>query len=232
MASSQTDPSNEWAGWFRCKEFSQDWTSPHFPVWSRVLQDWRAKPVEALEIGSWEGRSAVFFLEFMPKCRLVCVDTFAGSPEHLENPDWRANLPLIEKRFDANTAAYKGRVEKIRLNSVAALDGLSKAKRGFDLIYVDGSHRRDDVLVDTLLSWPMLKPGGRLIWDDYGGGKRLPDAERVQPAVDLFMDIHGGECRELHRGYQIIVEKTAAPTTGPSALRRRIRKLGRRLSRY
>jgi hypothetical protein len=222
----------QWARWFQGKEFSQDWTSPHFPVWARVLEDWRGRAIDALEIGSWEGRSAVFFLEFLPQCRIVCVDTFAGSPEHLANPDWRANLPEIERRFDANTAPYRGRVEKIRANSVAALDVLAKAGRRFDLIYVDGSHRRDDVLVDTLLAWPMLNAGGRLIWDDYGGGKRLPDAERVQPAVDLFLDLHGGEARTLHRGYQVIVEKTAAPEARPSALRRRIRKIGRRLSRY
>ncbi len=226
------DNSVEWAKWFEGKEFSQDWTSPHYPVWSRVLEDWRGRAVEALEIGSWEGRSAVFFLELMPKCRIACVDTFAGAPEHLANPDWRANLPLIEKRFDANTAPYKGRVEKIRATSVAALDGLIAAGRSFDLVYVDGSHRRDDVLIDTLLSWRMLNDGGRLIWDDYGGGKQFADPDRVQPAVDLFMDIHGGECRELHRGYQVIVEKIAASETKPSALVRRIRKLGRRLSRY
>jgi len=228
------NPSDDWAAWFAGKEFSQDWTSAHYPVWSRVLADWRGRAVEidVLEIGSWEGRSAVFFLELMPKSRIVCVDTFAGAHEHLENPDWRANLPLIEQRFDANTAAYKGRVEKIRSNSVAALDALGKAGRQFDLAYIDGSHRRDDVLVDTLLAWPMLKLGGRMIWDDYGGGKQYTDADRVQPAVDLFMDWHGGECRVLHRGYQVIVEKIAASATRTSALARRIRKLGRRLSRY
>lgn len=224
---------SDWAKWFEGKEFSQDWTSSHYPIWSRVLADWRGRALDMLEIGSWEGRSAVFFLELMPKCRMVCVDTFAGAPEHLENPDWRANLPLIEKRFDANTAPYKGRVEKMRSNSVAALDALAKAGRRFGLAYVDGSHRRDDVLVDTLLAWPMLEAGGRLIWDDYGGGKQYADPDRVQPAVDLFMDWYGGECRVLHRGYQVIVEKTAARDGAkPSALTRRIRKLGRRLSRY
>jgi hypothetical protein len=225
-------PADDWAKWFEGKEFSQDWTSPHYPIWARVLEDWRGRAVEMLEIGSWEGRLAVFFLEFLPRSRLVCVDTFAGAPEHHENPDWRAALPLIEKRFDRNTAPYKGRVEKIKSTSVAALDALAGAGRRFDLAYIDGSHLCDDVLVDTLLAWPMLKEGGRLIWDDYGGGKQLPDAERVQGAVDLFMDWRGGECRALHRGYQVIVEKTAARPASASVFARRLRKLGRRLSRY
>lgn len=37
----------------------------------------------------------------------------------------------------------------------------------FDLVYIDGSHMRVDVLVDAVLAWPLLQPGGLMVFDDY-----------------------------------------------------------------
>jgi predicted O-methyltransferase YrrM len=37
----------------------------------------------------------------------------------------------------------------------------------YDLIYVDGSHAAHAALEDLVLSWPLLKAGGLLIFDDY-----------------------------------------------------------------
>lgn len=222
---------NDWADWFRGKEFSQDWTSPHFPVWSEVLAPLRERPCELLEIGSWEGRSAVFFLEFLPLSRITCIDTFGGSPEHFANAEWRASVPKIERRFDANLAGYHGRFEKIRARSATGLDSLLVSHRTFDVIYVDGSHRRDDVLIDTLSSWQMLKPGGTMIWDDYGGGKNLPDVERAKPAVDMFLEMYAGDFTLVRKHYQMIVRKTPGDRK-PTWLRRQVHRLGRRLGRF
>ena len=37
-----------------------------------------------------------------------------------------------------------------------------------DLVYVDGSHSPDYVVSDTRNAMEMLRPGGVLVWDDYG----------------------------------------------------------------
>ena len=37
----------------------------------------------------------------------------------------------------------------------------------FDFIYIDGSHMRVDVLLDAVLAWQLLKPGGIMALDDY-----------------------------------------------------------------
>jgi hypothetical protein len=37
----------------------------------------------------------------------------------------------------------------------------------FDFIYIDGSHMRVDVLLDAVLAWQLLKPGGFMVLDDY-----------------------------------------------------------------
>lgn len=198
------------SGWYAGKEFSSDWTSLHFPVWIEVLRPFRERPCDMLEIGSWEGRSAVFFLEFLPLCRLTCIDTFGGGAENHASPTENSQIPLIERRFDANLAPYDRRVEKIKAHSVTALDRLVASGGQFDVIYVDGSHMRDDVMVDSILAWRLLRPGGLMIWDDYGGGHDKRPAERVAPAIDAFLAWHSGEYVEVHRGYQIIIRRKAA----------------------
>ena len=60
--------------YFRGKEFTTDWTSEHFALWHRVLAPLRDQPMRILEIGSWEGRSAVFFLTFFRRSQIVCVE--------------------------------------------------------------------------------------------------------------------------------------------------------------
>lgn len=101
------------------------------------------------------------------------------------------------------------RFEKIKARSVTALDSLAESGAAFDIVYVDGSHMRDDVMVDSILAWRMVRPGGLLIWDDYGGGAGKPARERVSPAVDSFLAWHMDEYIELHRGYQVIIQRKA-----------------------
>lgn len=61
----------------------------------------------------------------------------------------------------------------------------------FDLIYIDGSHEAPDVLSDATLSFPLLKVGGVMIFDDYlwrsarGGPLHSPKL-----AVDAFLNIY------------------------------------------
>lgn len=204
--------------WYAGKEFSSDWTSWHFPVWTNVLAHLREQACDVLEIGSWEGRSAIFFLEFLPRSRVTCVDTFGGGAENHANPTESCQIALIEQRFDANVRGYGSRAEKIKANSVAALTRLAQSAAAFDLIYVDGSHMRDDVMVDSLLAWPLLRPGGVLIWDDYAGGQDKAAAERVMPAVEVFLAWHFGEYVELHRGYQVMVQKKSVAGEWPPPL--------------
>ncbi len=118
-------------------------------------------------------------------------------------------MPLIEQRFDRNLAAFKGRVEKIRSASVPALQRLAAERRQFDLAYIDGSHMRDDVAADSTHTWPLVRPGGIVIWDDYTWSPSAPPEERPQPAIDAFLAAHEGQYRLLAKGLQVIVRKLA-----------------------
>ena len=89
--------------WFADKDFTTDWTSGNFTTWRRALSPLRNEPLRILEIGSWEGRSAVFFLNFFPRATIVCIDTFGGTPEEDYVYDGlREQIRGVEDQFDRN----------------------------------------------------------------------------------------------------------------------------------
>jgi FkbM family methyltransferase len=195
------------AQWYRGCTFSVDWTSNNFAVWAQVLESLRAAPIHVLEIGSWEGRSALFFLNYLCNCRITCVDTFAGSEEHLADPNWVTSLPMIEQRFDANLERFKSRLEKIKTTSQAALANLGIAKRRFDLVYVDGSHRASDVYTDAVLSWSLLNRKGLMIFDDYDYPLGREERDRPKSGIDAFLSNFINEYAVVAHGYQMIIRK-------------------------
>jgi cephalosporin hydroxylase len=83
--------------------------------------------------------------------------------------------------------------------------------------YIDGSHTYDDVLADSAGVWPLIDPGGVIIWDDNKYGlhlphfPHLPPGQRPRDAIGAFLFGHVGSYRQLAVGYQLIVEKAPAP---------------------
>jgi predicted O-methyltransferase YrrM len=198
----------EFSAWFSGKSFSTDWTSRFFPVWASLLAPRRDQALEILEIGSWEGRSAIFFLQYLRNCRLTCIDTFRGSAEHLLRHKWRVELPYVEQRFDRNLAEFNGRVQKIKDTSSQALVRLLAEKRRFDVVYIDGSHHSADVQADAMNCWPLMRDRGIVIFDDYEWTFFSDEIDRPKLGVDAFLLEHSGQYRELHREYQLIIEKS------------------------
>ncbi|MFI1735821.1 class I SAM-dependent methyltransferase [Streptomyces acidicola] len=193
--------------WYDGKEFSTDWTTSHIPVWAEILSDCRRRSMCVLEIGAWEGRSALFFLNFLTKCSLTCIDSFGGSVEHHENESIVLSLADVERRFDVNTAQFGERIEKIKGASGGVLALLGVAARRFDVAYIDGSHYSADVYCDAVLTWSMMTAGGVVIFDDYGWNLMNTESERPRMGIDSFLRAIPGQYREIHRGYQLIVEK-------------------------
>jgi predicted O-methyltransferase YrrM len=195
------------ARWYDDKSFSADWTTWHFGNWREWLHPLRAAPVRILEIGSWEGRSALFFLNYFPACRLTCVDTFGGNVEHHRNEYFAALVPETERKFDANLAAFAGRFEKRKGASGTVLPQLAIEGRQFDILYVDGSHRAADVYSDAALSWPLVAKDGIVIFDDYEFDQMEGELERPKLGIDVFLAAIDGQYRLRHKGYQVAIVK-------------------------
>lgn len=168
-------------------------------MWKGVIQN---QPKSILEIGSWQGGSAVAFNRLFPDAKLTCIDTWQGSDRLDTSVD-------PEKLFDQNTANFADRVTKITSDSAAALTQLAEHGKKFDCIYVDASHFEDDVLVDTLLSWRLLGVGGILIWDDYLLKCPPFGSHTPLPAINHFINRHKNQLQILAVYLQVIVQRTA-----------------------
>lgn len=197
----------DFVGWYAGKDFTTDWASQSFPVLAEILAARRHDALLVLEIGSWEGRSAILFLNYLPHCHITCIDTFSGSVELHMNPEWARAVLECERRFDANTAEFGGRVEKVKASSSHALAGLAIARRRFDLAYIDGSHHSADVYADCALSWPLLNDNAIVVFDDYEWAMMTTETERPKLGIDSFLATRSGQYTELYRGYQLIVAK-------------------------
>lgn len=178
--------------------FSEDWTTRHTARWQSTLAHLKDKAnVRALEIGSYEGRSAIWFLENIlthPSSAISCVDIFERE---------------YETNFDHNTRYFGAKVKKIRAPSQIALRSLELAT--YDFAYIDGSHTSKDTLFDAVLTWDLLKPGGIIIIDDYlweNGKEDLNnDAFTPQLGINAFLNVLEPYLDVLDRGSQIILRK-------------------------
>lgn len=187
--------------------FTFDWVSPHAQQWEKDLAHLKGKPhVRGLEIGCFEGQSAVWWLDNIltdPASRLTCVDPFAI-------PMGSTLLRYFESYFDANVAATGAahRVTKLVGSSQVILRTLPPAH--FDFVYVDGSHRVGDVLQDAVLAWTVLRPGGTAMFDDYDLVDDVAEgllARAPGRALDAFVSILGKNATIMRRDWQLILRK-------------------------
>ena len=84
---------------FKSIDLSKKWFTNNLYFLSKNLSNLKVKNL--LEIGSYEGRSAIFFITFFNYAKIYCVDTWKGSDEHKKNIFKR-----VEKNFDLNTFSY------------------------------------------------------------------------------------------------------------------------------
>jgi predicted O-methyltransferase YrrM len=178
-------------------QFSNNWFEAHKSSWKNLLES--AQPKNILEIGSYEGQSAVFaistILEIQPQSvNIACIDTWEGGREHVN-----ANMPSVEQRFDSNMKILSDKygtrfnLRKIKNNSFAALAQLcaSPSCQEFDFIYIDGSHDASDVLYDAVASFRLLKVNGLMCFDDFlwHAGDRNP-LQTPRQAIEAFISCY------------------------------------------
>ena len=194
-------------------KFTQDWFHWAPAVWEQLipLLPGEAGSREFLEIGSFEGRSAVWIVENMMQDGdiLGCIDTWEGGEEHTNG-----EMGGAEARFDHNIAILRAKyperfIDQYKNKSTVALAEIMHGDRSptFEFIYIDGSHIARDVLTDACMAWPLLKKGGIMVFDDYMWGEPRDILHRPKPAIDAFVNIFAEEVDMVHMGYQLIVRK-------------------------
>lgn len=187
----------------------RDFFTYNIPVWEKALASYKGKPdIHYLEIGVFEGRSMVWMLENIlthPTCRLTGLDIFL---DYI-----RDKGEVIKTRFLNNVKKAGGADRLTLIVGYSQVELRKLPLASFDIIYVDGSHAKPDVLEDAVLSWRLLKKGGLMIFDDYpyetNRGKR--DEEWPMPAINAFVLINRPNLDIVSCDYQVIIRKREKP---------------------
>ena len=144
---------------FKSEDISKKWFTNNLYFIKKNLANTKIKNL--LEIGSYEGRSALFFLDLFKITKISCVDTWSGSDEHKD-----INFLAIENNFDFNTKSFKEKKTLLKFKMTSD-EFFKQNKNKFDFIYVDGDHAKDQVYKDLINSWSILNSNGFLLIDDY-----------------------------------------------------------------
>ena len=156
---------------------------------------------DILEVGSYEGRSSIFFLKNFLNSNIICVDTWEGSDEHDE-----FNFKQIEKNFDYNTSNFQMNNFLIK-KKMTSNEFFKNNKKIFDLIYVDGDHSSHQVKIDINNSWDSLKPGGFLILDDYMWWYYKDLKKNPSTPINDFIKENLNNISKLIVWHQVIIQK-------------------------
>lgn len=145
--------------------FTADWFTQYADEWIAKLGHRNKVETHVLEVGSYEGRSTHWFLMNLlrhSKSTITCIDTWDGKDKTLGEQTLTAYSTFIK-----NIRPFGTKVKVIQSESWVYLSKLRQNEREYDLVFIDGDHEGYNALLDLLLSWPMVKVGGCLVFDDY-----------------------------------------------------------------
>jgi hypothetical protein len=167
--------------------FTTNWFTHKIPTWTRILGDLKGKPdASYLEIGAFEGRSALWVLENVlthPTAKLTIIDAFE------EAGTYKTFTSNVELSGDAN---------KFRILRGPSTDKIREVPtNSVDFAYVDGSGKGIVMHSDLVNAWNALKVGGIIICSRYPLTDVLRadlELERGDPgpmeALDAFLRLY------------------------------------------
>lgn len=177
--------------------FTVDWFSNNIPRWERYVKPrFQGKKIKALVVGCHEGRAPLWILNNISNSSVVCVDDFDKS---------------VLGRLKKNIKPYGDKARYINSSFRDAL--ISIKNETFDFIFIasiDGMV----VLESMVLAFPLLKPRGLMIIDNYTHSKEhTPNCPRM--GVDSFMNLYARYIKALEYSWQAIFLKRSKPLYVP-----------------
>jgi hypothetical protein len=159
-----------------------------------LIQDAGLPDLRYLQLGAFTGDASVWLMENIlthPTSHLFDVDTWEGSDE----ADHKSmDFEDVHKTYLKKTWRWQqdGSIYKYRFNTMYFLKTQSIRDK-FDFIYIDADHTTVGVLLDAELSWPLLKSGGIMAFDDLTWGADLPPSQSPKAGILLFAERHRQE---------------------------------------
>lgn len=193
-------------------EFSTDWFHHNIAHWHEWLDGFADQSgLRALEVGSFEGRSAMWLCQNIlteADSRIDCVDFFSPDPVY---GDYHA-------RFVDNVAPW---AHKITEHAMPSADAFRQLHGPYDIIYIDGWHSAFGALADGVMAWPMLRVGGVLIFDDYiWVPPKMPVPKRPNKLLRKWLRWRGKQWYQHAMQKQMASVATQTPKLGVDSLLR------------
>ena len=136
------------------------------------------KNITMLEIGSYKGESTSIFASTGLFSKITCLEPFDGNEEALDvfNEDWSR----VKKEFWTNTRHW----DNINLIQDFSYNVVNEFEDNyFDFIYIDASHKYEDIKSDIDMYLPKCKViiSGHDYGDQHPGVKKAVDELLGQP---------------------------------------------------
>ena len=179
-----------------------DWFSDNIHTWVRAFERcglYEKDALKCMEIGSFQGQSAYFTLSEFKNAQLTCVDTWKGA-------DGEKVDEVTEKAFDDNLKPFANRLMKYKGKSYVFFHDHFESEI-YDFVYIDGSHYSDDVMLDAVRGFQMLKVGGLMIFDDYLWHYYDRPIDNPAGAVHAFLRMKHFHHEFIGFDYQLVIRK-------------------------
>ena len=152
-----------------------------------------------LQLGAYTGDASIWMINNLGLLNLFDVDTWEGSDEDAHK---EMDFSEVERVYDEKV---QGRAHKKKMTTVDYL--LNNRLYQYDFIYIDADHTTVGVLMDAELSFPLLKSGGIMAFDDYTWGAEMPPHLTPGLGIDLFLERHIDEYETLIVNHQVWIKK-------------------------
>ena len=164
-----------------------------------LIQDTGLPNLKYLQLGAFTGDASVWLMDNIltnDTSYLTDVDTWEGSDE---DDHKSMDFDDVYNTYLNRLSDYEkySRCYNYRTTTTNFLLSRLAEQRDhlieYDFIYIDADHTTVGVLLDAELSWPLLKSGGIMAFDDLTWGADLPPSQSPKAGILLFAERHKGE---------------------------------------
>lgn len=142
---------------------------------SLAIRKIKIRPLIAVELGSWMGRSARFMLRHGVDW-LICIDHWKMDRDTIKaSPDYRDATPEeLRKGFEHQCWGFKNRIVILQQSTTEGLRAVAKYNLTPHFVYIDASHDEENVRQDVFTA-EQLFPSAILVGDDW----KFPGIQKV-----------------------------------------------------
>lgn len=134
-----------------------------------------------LEVGTYRARTTYAFYLNCPEAEITSYDI-----QNLKSK--YRDMLMLEPRVSLRLESFQQAEEKL------------KREKQYDFIFIDGSHKVEDVVRDSLLAFKIVATGGVIIWHDYRTNGyftellRVPEGLKRLPPKYKVYGVQGTTC--------------------------------------